>query len=60
MGLGPRETKVGDKILILRGHQAPIVARNGNSWKIVGEAYFHSIMDGKAFYEEKCTCLWFD
>ncbi|KAI0121086.1 heterokaryon incompatibility protein-domain-containing protein [Xylariales sp. AK1849] len=60
MGLGPRETEVGDKVVILQGHRAPIIARHGNPWKVVGECYIHGIMEGEAFDEEKCELLWFE
>ncbi|KAI8627444.1 HET-domain-containing protein [Xylariaceae sp. FL1651] len=62
MGLGPRDTKVGDNIMILQGHQAPILARatEGKHWKIVGDSYMHGIMEGSVFDQEKCELLWFD
>ncbi|KEY73413.1 hypothetical protein S7711_06833 [Stachybotrys chartarum IBT 7711] len=46
MGLGPRETRIGDKILILKGHQAPIVARDSEQWRVVGDSYIHGLMQG--------------
>jgi hypothetical protein len=62
MGLGPRETKVGDRIVILQGHRAPIVARHATSkhWRVVGDSYIHGIMEGEVFGEEKCELLWFE
>lgn len=61
MGLGPREARVGDKIMILQGHQAPILARNkGKHWNVVGDAYVHGIMEGSVFSPGKCELLWFD
>ncbi|KAI0423692.1 HET-domain-containing protein [Xylaria sp. FL1042] len=62
MGLGPRETKVGDSIILLQGHQAPILARptEGKHWKVVGDGYVHGIMEGSVFHLEKCELLWFD
>ncbi|KAI1331576.1 HET-domain-containing protein [Xylariaceae sp. FL0255] len=62
MGLGPRETKPGDHVLILQGHCTPILARGTekNNWKVVGDTYVHGIMEGEAFEESKCELLWFD
>ncbi|KAM0809267.1 putative Heterokaryon incompatibility domain-containing protein [Seiridium cardinale] len=57
IGLGPRETKVGDKIVILQGHRAPVVARPGQCWRVVGDCYIHGIMDGEAFVEDKCRLI---
>ncbi|KAI1749586.1 HET-domain-containing protein [Xylaria castorea] len=62
MGLGPRDTNVGDSIMILQGHQAPILARatEGKHWKVIGDSYMHGIMEGSVFKQEKCELLWFD
>ncbi len=62
MGLGPRETQVGDRIVILQGHRAPVVARQATSkhWRVVGDSYIHGIMEGEVFDEEKCGLLWFE
>ncbi|KAL9069584.1 MAG: hypothetical protein Q9157_006112 [Trypethelium eluteriae] len=62
IGLGPRETKVGDSIVILQGGRVPVVARRAASghWRVVGESYIHGIMQGEAFDEDKCERLWFE
>ncbi|GAP87254.1 hypothetical protein SAMD00023353_2701660 [Rosellinia necatrix] len=62
MGLGPRETAVGDTVIILQGHQAPILARSapGRHWKVVGDSYIRGIMEGEEFAEEKCEPLLFE
>ncbi|KAI0490017.1 HET-domain-containing protein [Xylaria cf. heliscus] len=62
MGLGPRDTKIGDSIILLQGHQAPILARAaaGTHWKVVGDSYVHGIMDGSVFKPEKCELVWLD
>ncbi|KAK8093282.1 HET-domain-containing protein [Apiospora kogelbergensis] len=60
MGLAPRDTRVGDRILILQGYCAPIVARPGQRWRVVGDAYIHGIMEGEAFDETICRLLWFE
>lgn len=62
IGLVPRETRVGDSILVLQGHVAPVVARSTSSdhWRMVGESYIHGIMEGEAFLAEKCRSLWFE
>ncbi|KAK8029343.1 hypothetical protein PG991_006399 [Apiospora marii] len=60
IGLAPRETRVGDVILVLQGYCAPIVARRGQRWRVVGDAYIHGVMEGEAFDETKCTRVWFE
>ncbi|KAI1128945.1 HET-domain-containing protein [Nemania abortiva] len=62
MGLGPRETAVGDSAIILQGHQAPILARGVQQkrWKVVGDSYVHGMMEGEAFADETCEPLWFE
>ncbi|CAJ2511112.1 Uu.00g067370.m01.CDS01 [Anthostomella pinea] len=61
MGLGPRDSRVGDHVLVLQGHRAPIVARRrGDRWRTVGESYVHGIMEGEAFDQGKCEILRFE
>ncbi|KAI1108734.1 heterokaryon incompatibility protein-domain-containing protein [Nemania sp. NC0429] len=50
-GLGPQECRVSDIVCILLGCSVPVILRNGHSpqsYKIVGEAYVHGMMDGEA------------
>ncbi|KAI0113623.1 HET-domain-containing protein [Nemania sp. FL0031] len=62
MGLGPRDTKAGDSVMLLQGHQAPILARatEGKHWKVVGDSYVHGVMEGSVFNTGECELLWFD
>ena len=50
LGLVPDETMEGDVIAVLYGCDVPVVLRTSDSytWKFVGEAYVHGIMDGEA------------
>ncbi|KAI0469784.1 heterokaryon incompatibility protein-domain-containing protein [Xylariaceae sp. FL0804] len=59
-GLGPREATVGDEVLLLRGHQAPVLARKDQRRRIVGDSYVHGIMYGEAFEEDRCQIMWFE
>ncbi|PQE11085.1 heterokaryon incompatibility -domain-containing protein [Rutstroemia sp. NJR-2017a BVV2] len=51
-GLAPQSAKEGDVICILLGCTVPVVLRqqggNKNSWKLVGECFVFSMMDGEA------------
>jgi hypothetical protein len=58
MGLVPRTARVDDVICLLEGAQTPFILRadksyeNGEqntSWKLIGEAYIHGVMDGEAW-----------
>jgi hypothetical protein len=53
----PKETNVGDVIVLAKGGRVPLVMRPGKDGRstFVGEAYVHGIMDGEAFDEEKCV-----
>ncbi|KAI0543894.1 heterokaryon incompatibility protein-domain-containing protein [Xylaria curta] len=58
-GLGPGETRVGDKVVLLQGGPVPIITRPGEPSSIVGESYVRGIMEGEAFDKEKCRLLWY-
>ncbi|KAI0385743.1 heterokaryon incompatibility protein-domain-containing protein [Hypomontagnella monticulosa] len=61
MGLAPRKTEVGDKVILLKGYRAPVVARVvDGKWKLVGDCYLRGIMGGEAYDEGKVEVLWFD
>jgi hypothetical protein len=51
-GLAPQSAKEGDVICILLGCTVPVVLRqqgaNRNTWKLVGECFVFSMMDGEA------------
>ena len=50
LGLGPREIRIGDKVVILKGCYMPLVLRADGEFRIlVGEAYVSGIMRGEAF-----------
>lgn len=49
VGLGGNVCKNGDLICIIFGCSTPIILRgDGNTFKLVGEAYIHGIMNGEA------------
>ena len=49
MGLVPNGGRLGDRVGIILGCDVPFVLRQvGNEWKLVGECYFHGLMDGEA------------
>lgn len=50
VGLCPEETAPDDKIVIFAGAKLPYITRlnsDGITWRLVGEAYVHLIMDGE-------------
>ncbi|KAK4452528.1 heterokaryon incompatibility protein-domain-containing protein [Podospora aff. communis PSN243] len=46
----------GDCVALVRGGVAPLVLRpaEGGTWRIVGEAYVHGVMNGEMFDVDKC------
>lgn len=51
VGLCPPETEPGDTILIIAGAKLPYILHrdyDSSTWKLVGKAYVHGIMDGEA------------
>ena len=50
LGLGPAVILVGDIIAVILGLDTSLVLRRAgsDSYRIVGEAYVHGIMDGEA------------
>jgi hypothetical protein len=53
VGLIPQNAKVGDQICILYGCSVPVVlrklsGRRTSPWQLIGDAYVHGIMHGKA------------
>lgn len=53
LGLFPGSSKVGDSVWILSGARVPFVLRGDESGglRLVGEAYIHGVMHGKAVSE---------
>lgn len=52
MGLAPQATQPGDRICILYGRRTPYIQRphpNKSTYRLIGDAYVHGIMDGEAF-----------
>jgi hypothetical protein len=51
VGLGPSETEPGDHIVLLFGGTTPFILRpfgdGENQYRLIGEAFFHGIMDGE-------------
>ncbi|KAL6918530.1 hypothetical protein FSST1_010025 [Fusarium sambucinum] len=48
MGMGTCAAQVGDRIVLLRGCNTPlIIRRSGEAWRLVGECYVHGVMYGE-------------
>jgi hypothetical protein len=59
LGLGPHTMQTGDQIILCKGARVPFVLRpKGSEWELVGDCWVHSIMQGEAFHEDKCSTLW--
>jgi hypothetical protein len=53
MGMGSCATEVGDRIVILRGCNTPMILREvGKEWKLIGECYTHGVMYGEVLVKE--------
>jgi hypothetical protein len=50
LGLVPEDTEPEDSVCILFGCDVPVVLRKqvNDTWKFIGEAYVHGVMDGEA------------
>lgn len=50
LGMGPRSTREGDQVWVLKGTNVPFVLRplSDGQFSLVGEAYVHGIMYGEA------------
>lgn len=58
LGLGPAETRLGDRVCILHGCSVPVILQQqGDCWTFVGECFVYTLMDGEAMsishYTEK-------
>jgi hypothetical protein len=52
LGISSMHAEIGDRVCILFGSSVPFVLRpSGKTWKIIGEAYVHGIMDGEALLD---------
>lgn len=53
MGMGTCAADVGDKIVILRGCNTPLILReSGEGWKLVGECFVQGVMYGEISLKE--------
>ncbi|KAI1427834.1 putative heterokaryon incompatibility protein [Xylaria sp. FL1777] len=63
IGIIPPYSKVGDAVFIINGTQVPFLLRRqadtedvdesgGRRWQLVGESYFHGMMDGEMMAEK--------
>jgi len=50
LGRGPKAARAGDIITVVLGLSCPLILRptNDNKFRVVGEAYYNSVMDGEA------------
>jgi hypothetical protein len=56
MGIGSKDTRVGDEVWILHGGRVPFILRNMpklDARILVGDAYVHGIMDGEMIRDGK-------
>lgn len=64
LGLAPGLAQSGDRVALLKGAKLPFILRDrGEYWELIGEAYIHGIMKGKAWTAEiergnQCKELW--
>jgi hypothetical protein len=59
LALVPGLTRPGDKVVLARGGDLPLILRShGDFWELVGEAYVHGVMHGEAFSALECTGIW--
>lgn len=51
IGLGPQFVEIGDIVVLLVGCRIPLILRpqGGGNYLVVGETYYHGIMDGEPF-----------
>jgi hypothetical protein len=55
IGMAGALTMKGDHIALVKGGRIPLVLRRmGGKWAFVGDSYVHGIMQGEAFYEDRC------
>lgn len=55
--LCPGTAEAGDKLVLARGGQVPLVLRQDSGsgyWRFIGEEYVHGVMDGEAWEPKKC------
>jgi hypothetical protein len=58
MGAGPVDTKLGDKVCLIFGCKVPLIlGKEGEHWRLVGQAYICKIMKAKKFSSDICTIL---
>jgi hypothetical protein len=58
IGLASCAAKVGDCIVICKGSKVPLVLQRADkpdTWRYIGDAYIHGIMNGEAFDNERCA-----
>jgi hypothetical protein len=57
LGLGPRTMSPGDSIVILYGHNMPVVLRQleftEGKYKFVGACYVYGVLDGEAVHAHR-------
>lgn len=51
IGYAPKYARIGDSIVLLAGASVPIILRacESTSFKVIGDAYIHEVMDGEAW-----------
>jgi len=55
VGMAGALTQKGDHIALVKGGRIPLILRRiGEKWIFIGDSYVHGIMQGEAFYEDRC------
>lgn len=59
LALVPGDARAGDVIALCKGGRVPLCLRRADAaaYTLLGEAYVHEIMDGRAFDEELCEAI---
>ncbi|KAK7917700.1 hypothetical protein PG985_011308 [Apiospora marii] len=61
VGLAPRGSGMGDKIVVLFGCSVPVILRarkstaRGACWELIGEAYMEGVMEGQAVHRHSTS-----
>ena len=62
LGLVPAEALPGDKVVLIAGSSVPFILRpaGGSRYRLVGDSYIYSIMDGKAWDKTQTVTIWLE
>jgi hypothetical protein len=62
IGLGGRDVRAGDNVVLLAGANAPFVLRpsDGGRFRVVSDAYVVGMMHGELWDEQGCDMIWLE